>query len=99
MMLIKLIACKDQAIQNICTINLLKNSQTSPQAALSDLRATSDLRELNILYLNEFPNLTLATKLAQLTSSDLQQPHSSLIFGLTNMLMITEAQKYQPTHT
>ena len=99
MMLIKLIACKEQAIQNICTINLLKNSQTSPQAALSDLRATSDLRELNILYLNEFPNLTLATKLAQLTSSDLQQPHSSLIFGLKNMLMITEAQKYQPTHT
>ena len=98
MMLIKLIACKEQAIQNICTINLLKNSQTSPQAALSDLRATSDLRELNILYLNEFPNLTLATKLAQLTSSDLQQPHSSLIFGLKNMLMITEAQKDQPSH-
>ena len=52
MMLIKLIACKEQAIQNICTINLLKNSQTSPQAALSDLRAASDLREVSILYLN-----------------------------------------------
>jgi hypothetical protein len=52
MMLIKLVACKDPAIQNMSTINLLKNSQTSPQAALSDLRAASDLREVSILYLN-----------------------------------------------
>ena len=80
--------------------NVSKKSRVSDQAqSESDLRASSDLRELNILYLNEFPNLTLATKLAQLTSSDLQQPHFSLIFGLKNMLMITEAQKYQPTHT
>ena len=79
--------------------NVSKKSRVSDQAqSESDLRASSDLRELNILYLNEFPNLTLATKLAQLTSSDLQQPHSSLIFGLKNMLMITEAQKDQPTH-
>ena len=53
--------------------NVSKKSRVSDQAqSESDLRASSDLRELNILYLNEFPNLTLATKLAQLTSSDLQ---------------------------
>ena len=35
-------------------INILKDSQTSSQAALSDLRPASDLRENYTLFLNEF---------------------------------------------
>ena len=35
-------------------MNMLKDSQISSQAALSDLRPTSDLRENYTLFLNEF---------------------------------------------
>ena len=35
-------------------INILKDSQTSSQAALSDLRPASDLGENYTLFLNEF---------------------------------------------
>ena len=45
---------KELAIQNMSPINILKDSQTSSQAALSDLRPASDLRENYTLFLNEF---------------------------------------------
>ena len=45
---------RELAIQNMSPINILKDSQTSSQAALSDLRPASDLRENYTLFLNEF---------------------------------------------
>ena len=76
------------------------DSQTSSQAALSDLRPASDLRENYTLFLNEFQDSqTVKFDFGhKIGAIDLQQPHFSLHFGLKNMLMITEAQKDQPTH-